>query len=124
MKPIADSIAARLASFRYAFAGLRHLLSTQVHARIHLAVAVVVCAVGFAFQVETGDWCWLVAAIGFVWFAEAINTAIEALGDAVSADFHPLVKIAKDVAAGAVVIAALTAALIGIIVFAPYLSRL
>ena len=78
-------------------------------------------AAGFGFGISRIEWCALVLAIAGVWAAEAVNTAIELLGDATTSDPHPLVGRAKDVAAGAVLLAALGAAVVGLLVFAPRL---
>lgn len=75
------------------------------------------------FGVSAADWCWLVIAMVAVWSAECFNTALEALADALSPEIHPLVKKAKDAAAGAVLVAAIGAAVIGLLVFWPYLKR-
>ena len=69
------------------------------------------------FHLSPSEWCWLVLAISTVWTAEALNTAFEFLADAASPNFHPIVRDAKDVAAGAVLIAAIAATVIGVIVF-------
>jgi diacylglycerol kinase (ATP) len=115
------SFSARLRSFRYAFAGIGMLLKSQHNAWIHALATVIVIGAGFCFRVAADEWCWLVLAIMAVWSAEAMNTAFEFLADAASPGFHPLVKHAKDVAAGAVLLAAIGAAVIGLLVFAPYL---
>jgi diacylglycerol kinase (ATP) len=115
------SISSRLRSFRYAFAGLGMLLKSQHNAWIHVVATVIVIGAGLWFKVAAGEWSWLVLAIMAVWSAEAMNTAFEFLADAASPGFHPLVKHAKDVAAGAVLLAAIGAAVIGLLVFAPYL---
>jgi hypothetical protein len=81
-----------------------------------------VLAAGFFFHVSSADWCWIILAISIVWTAEALNTAFEFLADAASPEFHPLVRDAKDVAAGAVLVTAGAAAVIGTIVFWPYVS--
>jgi diacylglycerol kinase (ATP) len=70
------------------------------------------------------EWCWMTLAIIGVWLAEALNTAIEFLTDLVSPEFHPLAGKAKDVAAGAVLIAAIGAGVIGMFVFGPHLLRM
>jgi diacylglycerol kinase (ATP) len=70
------------------------------------------------------EWCWMTLAIIGVWLAEALNTAIEFLTDLVSPEFHPLAGKAKDVAAGAVLIAAIGAVVIGMFVFGPHLLRM
>lgn len=107
----------RLKSFAYALRGLSILLTTQPNARIHAAATVAVCAAGFYFGLNVAEWCWIVLAMMAVWSAEAFNTALEFLADAVNPDFHPLVGKAKDVAAGAVLIAAVGAVVIGVLIF-------
>ncbi len=97
---------------------------TQHNAWIHALVSAVVCSIGVALDVDEVDWCIIVLAIVSVWTAEALNTAFEFLADVASPDFHPLVEKAKDVAAGAVLISAIGAAIVGIIVFWPHLSAL
>ncbi len=74
--------------------------------------------------ISASDWRWIVLAIGLVWVAEALNTAVEQLGDAISLERDPRIGFAKDVAAGAVLVAALVAALIGALTLIPYLLRL
>ncbi len=107
----------RVRSFGYACAGVVYLVKTQPHARIHLAASAVVVGAGVALRVTAQEWCWLIAAMGMVWVAEALNTAVELLADAVCPERHPLVGRAKDVAAGAVLVAAGCAAAIGGCVF-------
>jgi diacylglycerol kinase (ATP) len=114
----------RVRSFRHALRGALRMLRCQHNAWIHAAATVVVVGAGFWFQVSRADWCWIVLAISIVWTAEALNTAFEFLADAASPDFHPLVRDAKDVAAGAVLITAVAAFLIGAIIFWPYLQKL
>lgn len=115
------SFAARLHSFRYALAGLRTLLLTQHNAWLHAAATVVVVVAGLVLGLSRADWCWLVLAMTLVWVAEALNTALEFLADAVTQEFHPLILQAKDVAAAAVLIAAIGALVIGLLVFGPHL---
>ena len=111
-----------VASFGFALRGVVALLRSQANARIHLAATVSVIVLGFFLGVTHLEWCALSAAIGLVWTAEGLNTAIECVVDLVSPDPHPLAGRAKDIAAGAVLIAALIAALIGALVFIPHLS--
>ncbi len=96
-------------------------MRTQVNARIHLGATVVVVAAGFLCKLSAGEWMAIVAVIGMVWTAEGLNTAIEAVVDLVSPEYHPLAGRAKDVAAGAVLCAAIAAVVIGVIVFGPRL---
>ena len=114
------TLGARLRSFVYAARGLRALVATQHNAWIHLAATICVAFVGAGVGLTRLEWCALAAAVALVWIAEAFNTAVEAVCDLVSPAPHPLVARAKDVAAGAVLVAALAAAAIGILVFLPY----
>ena len=114
----------RIRSFRYAVFGVLRMLRCQHNAWLHLGVTMMVIAAGFFFGLSPAEWCWIILAIVTVWTAEALNTAFEFLADAASPDFHPLVRDAKDVAAGAVLITAIGAAIIGLIIFWPHLAEL
>lgn len=114
----------RIRSFRHASAGLWTMLRTQHNAWIHAFMTAAVVSAGAFFGVSAGEWCWLVLAVMSVWTAEALNTAFELLADVASPEFHPLVKEAKDVAAGAVLIAAIGSVVIGLLVLGPYVMRL
>jgi diacylglycerol kinase (ATP) len=96
------------------------MISTQHNAWIHAAATLVVVMVSLVFQLTKTEWCWIVLAIISVWTAEALNTAFEFLTDVASPEFHPLAAKAKDVAAGAVLIAALGSVVIGCLVLGPY----
>jgi diacylglycerol kinase len=110
---------ARARSFVHAGAGVLAMFRTQPNARIHALAAIAVVAAGLALDVSRGDWCWLVVAMALVLAAECMNTALESLADAVAPDPHPLVGRAKDAAAGAVLLCAIGAALIGLLVLGP-----
>lgn len=112
-------LAGRLRSFGYAFRGVGTMLRSQRNAWIHALATIGVLAAGWALGISANDWKWLILALVAVWGAEALNTALELLADAAKPEFHPLVKQAKDVAAGAVLIAAIGAAAIGALVFIP-----
>jgi diacylglycerol kinase (ATP) len=118
------SFTGRIRSFKYAFAGIWTMLKSQQNAWVHAFATVAVVTVGFVLGISPAEWCWLVIAIITVWMAEALNTAIEFLADVASPEFHPLVKKAKDVAAGAVLISAIGAIIIGIIIIGPYVLKL
>ena len=107
----------RVRSFRHAIAGILRMVHCQHNAWIHAAATLIVLAAAFLLHVSAADWCWIILAISIVWTAEALNTAFEFLADAASPEFHPLVRDAKDVAAGAVLITAIAAAVIGAIIF-------
>ncbi len=103
----------------YAGRGLRALVATQHNAWIHAAATCSVVALGFALEVSRLEWVALVFAIASVWVAEALNTAFEHLCDVASPGFHPLVEAAKDVAAGAVLVCAVGASIVGLLVLGP-----
>ncbi len=113
-------IKARLNSIADALTGIGHLIRGQHNAWIHLVASILVISLGFYFSVSTMAWTALVLAISIVWLAEGMNTAIEVLADAVSKEQNALIAKAKDVAAGAVLLTAIGAAVIGALVFYPY----
>jgi diacylglycerol kinase (ATP) len=118
------SWAARARSFGYAFRGVVTLLATQHNAWIHAAATVVAVALGVVLGVSRLEWALLVFAIALVWTAEGLNTALEWLCDVAAPEYDPLVEKAKDVAAAAVLFAAIGSALIGLLVFGPRLLAL
>jgi diacylglycerol kinase (ATP) len=117
------SIKRRFKSVGYAIAGLVAMVKTQHNAWIHLLATIGVITVGFIVGVTAAQWCLLIIAIISVWAAEALNTAFEALCDVASPEYHPQVKRAKDIAAGAVLLAAIGAAVIGCVILGPYLLQ-
>jgi diacylglycerol kinase len=114
------SLRSRATSFRYAFSGIAAVIRTQPNAWIHTLASVSVVGLGLLFRVSGLEWCVLILAIALVWMAEAMNTALEFLADAVNPRQHPLVGKAKDAAAGAVLLAAIGAAVVGLIILGPY----
>lgn len=115
------SIRARLKSFIYAGRGLRALVYGEHNARLHLAASISVVSCGLILQISAADWRWIVLAIAIVWLAEAFNTAIEDLCDRINPEFDPAIGRIKDLAAGAVLIASVAAALIGVLTMGPVL---
>ena len=111
-----------LTGFKFATSGLVYLLRTQLNAKVHLAIALAVVVAGLFFGINQVEWCLIVLCIVMVIGAEAMNTAIESLADALHPEKHPLVGIAKDVAAGAVLVCSIGAAIVGAIIFLPYLN--
>jgi len=97
------------------------MMASQKNAWIHLLATVAVVAVGIQLKLNLAEWCWMVLAIVAVWSAEALNTAFEFLTDVASPSFHPVAAKAKDVAAGAVLIAAIGSVVIGLLVLGPHL---
>ena len=113
------SIQARLKSFVYAFEGVMYFIKHEAQALIHLIAIVAVIGAGYWFNISLTEWIAVVFAIGIVISAEMLNTAIEKLTDMVSPQINEQAKIVKDLAAGAVLIASLTAFIIGLIIFLP-----
>lgn len=114
------SVAKRAKSFAHAGRGVWVFIKTTHNALIDVCILALVVAFGVYFQITNTDWMMLVFAAGLVLVAEAFNTAIEIDIDLTSPEFHPYARDTKDVAAGAVLISAVTAALIGIGIFGPY----
>jgi diacylglycerol kinase (ATP) len=113
-----------LDSFNYAVAGVVHTLRTQRNMRIHFTAAVLALGLGLYLHVSSGDLLFLFFAITLVIMAEMFNTAVETVVNLCVQEYHPLARIAKDVAAGAVIIAALNSLVVAYIVFYPRLEGL
>ena len=114
-----EFINSRIQSFGHAFRGWGYVLKTQHNAWIHSVVATLVVAVGLWLRLNTHDWAILIITIAMVFMAEFINTAIEAVVDLASPVHHPLAKVGKDVGAAAVLVAALSAVLVGLLILGP-----
>jgi diacylglycerol kinase (ATP) len=112
---------ARLRSIGFALNGIRALIRHEANARVHLAASVAVVSAGLVLRCSLDEWRWLFSAMAMVWIAEAFNTAIEVLCNLNQPNFHPQVKLIKDLAAGAVLLAAIAATLIGASVAWPHL---
>lgn len=110
----------RFRSFVFAGRGILFMLRTQHNAWLHFWATLVVVGLGLSYRVKPDDWRMLIVAIVMVWVAETFNTAVEHICDVVSPGYSEAVKRAKDVAAGAVLICALGAAMIGLATFWPY----
>ena len=111
----------RLRSFKYAFRGIGTLLVTQMNARIHLIALILVVAAGLHVNLTAGEWALIALAIGMVLSAEAMNSALEFLADHTAPEWHDSVQKAKDLAAGAVLLAAACALAVGLFVFVPHI---
>ncbi|SHI41229.1 undecaprenol kinase [Hymenobacter daecheongensis DSM 21074] len=109
----------RIASFGHAFRGVAAALRTEVHLRFHAAATAAAVGLGFCLGITRLEWALVALAIGVVWSAELLNTAVEALTDLVSPEYHALAGRAKDVAAGAVLVVAVAALVVGLLVFGP-----
>lgn len=124
MKNEGFTLRKRLRSFRYAFNGIRLLITGEPNAWIHCFAAVCVGVGGFWLGLSATEWIVIVLVIGAVLAAEAINSSVEALADRVSPEYDEAIKRTKDLAAGAVLLLAIAAAIIGAIIFLPKLASL
>ncbi len=113
----------QLRSFGYAWKGIRCCVGKEQNLSFHLIAMVVTVIAGFLLEITRIDWMIVILCIGVVIAAELFNSAIEKLVDLVSPERHPIAGQVKDIAAGAVLVCAATAAIIGLIVFIPYLTR-
>ena len=113
------SIVARAKSFTHAIRGIGVLVKSTHNFWIHIFAAIVVVKLGYILEISSTEWILLVFAIGFVMVTEAINTAIEIDIDLTSPTFHPYARDTKDVAAGAVLLSAIVAGIVGLIIFLP-----
>ncbi len=119
MKEEKFSIRKRAKSFGYAFSGIRTLLRDEHNSRIHVFAMVCVIILGFILHLSSTEWCIVALCCGAVLMAEAMNSAVEAIADLVSPEYHPLIKKAKDVGAAGVLMMAIAAAAAGLIIFLP-----
>jgi diacylglycerol kinase len=108
-------------AFKNAFSGISYVFSTQRNAKIHALITILVILLGIFFKLPSIQWVAIVFSIGIVWGFECVNTAIEKLTDLASPEYHILAKVAKDCAAASVLVASITAAAIGLIIFIPKL---
>ena len=106
-------------SFGHAAAGVAYVLRTQRNARIHAGLAAVVVALGLFLRLPRLEWAILVVTIGMVFVAEFVNTVVEAVVDLVSPQIHPLARVAKDTASGAVLVLAVIAVVVGLLILGP-----
>ena len=111
-------------SFGYAFEGIFDCIRNERNMKIHCAAAALVSAAGIWLGISRMEWCVCLILFGLILGLEMVNTAIEAVTDLVSEEYHPLAKKAKDTAAGAVLIAAIAAGVIGVIIFLPRLLEI
>lgn len=113
----------RMASFGHAFRGVGAALRSELHLRFHAVATAAVIGLGLYCGIARLEWALVALAVAGVWTAELVNTAVEALTDLASPNYHALAGKAKDVAAGAVLLAALGALVVGALVFGPYALR-
>jgi diacylglycerol kinase len=115
------SITKRLKSFGHAFNGLKTAFKGEHNLRIHLVAAILVVILGIYFKIEIVEWTILTLTIGFVIAMELLNSSIENLADYACKEQHPMIKKVKDIAAGAVLVSAISALIVGLLVFIPKL---
>lgn len=107
--------------FGYALNGIWHAAVTQLNFRVHLVAALVAVYAGYALHISTNEWLWIILCIAMVLIAELFNTALEFLTDLVSPEYNKKAGLVKDMGAGAVLITAICALVIGLIIFVPKL---
>jgi undecaprenol kinase len=111
-------------TFSNAIAGILVALKSEKNMKSHLLCSIIVLFVSYYFSITKTEWLFILFAIGGMFALELVNTAIERVVDLVTAEYHPLAKQAKDMAAGAVLIYAVLSFAIGIFIFIPYLQKL
>ena len=118
--PRASFFSTRYSSFKFAFKGMTAVFRSEPNMHLHVLASMIVFVMAYRFEVTRTEWCLLVFCVGLVWMAEIFNTSIETLTDLVSPEQHVLAGKTKDLAAGAVLMAAITAVVVGLIIFIPY----
>lgn len=108
-------------SFRFAFAGTFHVLRTEQNMRVHVVLGGLVALLGAYLQISTAEWGLIVLCIGAVMSAECFNSSVERLADRLSQDEHYLIRVAKDAAAGGVLMVSLSSVAVGALIFLPKL---
>ena len=111
----------RLKGCGYAFKGAVTLLKTEASIQVQAFIAIVMTVAGFFFNITTTEWCLQITAIGLIMSLEGMNTAVEAIADFIHPEFHTKIGHIKDIAAGAVFITAITAVILGCIIYIPYI---
>ncbi len=111
----------KILSFKHAFEGIAAAFREEPNLKIHFIFGILVVAASFFLKISRGDFLIIIFLIGFVISLELTNTAIEAMVDAFTDKEHPRAKFAKDISAGAVLIASIIAAILGILIFLPYI---
>jgi diacylglycerol kinase (ATP) len=109
----------RVKSFKFALRGMWLLIRTEHSVMVQIVIAVVVCIGGWYFEISTHEWMFQMLAVGLVLVAESLNTCIEKLCDFVQPDHNKKIEFIKDIAAGAVSFAAITAIIVGLMIYLP-----
>jgi diacylglycerol kinase len=111
-------------SFKYAFRGLKILISEEHNSRIHLSIALLVILAGILFRISVFEWVAIIIAIGFVITLEIINSVVERISNYISPEYNDKIKGIKDLSAAGVLTGSITAVIIGLIIFIPKLIQL
>lgn len=119
-KPIKTT---RILSFKYAFEGILAAIKQEPNIKIHILIAIVTVTFGFLLNITRSEWIAIIIVMGLVFTLELTNTAIETVVNSFTDEHHPRAKLAKDIAAGAVLTATITSAIVGLIIFMPYLTK-
>jgi diacylglycerol kinase (ATP) len=122
MKENNNFVKGRLKSFKFAFAGAYKLLTTEHSIMVQFSIAILLNIAGFYLEISKTDWLFQTLAIGLVLSIEGLNTSVEKIADFIHPDFHHKIGFIKDIAAGAVFFAALTAVAIGAIIYYPIIN--
>ena len=122
--PPRKGLAKFIAGFGFAFSGLWHAIRTQVNMKVHIALAILALVLGIALHLSAVEFAIIFLTIGGVMVTEMFNTVIELCVDLASPSYHPLAKIAKDVAAGAVLLSAIMSVIIALFIYGPHLLAL
>jgi len=118
-KKFSQHIIRRIKSFKYAFNGIRFVISTQTNMQIHLVAAVIVTILGFYFKISRIEWLALVLTYAMVFISETINTAIEEIVNLISPKYNKKAGLIKDISAAFVLISAIFAVIVGLLIFIP-----
>jgi diacylglycerol kinase len=118
------SLTERLGSFRYAFRGILDLVRYEHNFRIHLVILISVVMAGFFFRISAAEWLAIIVVSALVLVSESFNSAIEFLSDSIVKEMDEKIRTAKDIAAAAVLISAVTAIITGLVIFIPELLKL
>jgi len=121
MHPKKFSLRSRIKSFRYAIAGIIIFVRQEHNARIHAVATVAVIIAGIVFHVSYAEAATLTVVTGVVWITEMLNTCLERMADIVHPEIHPTIRFIKDLAAGAVLVAAITEVVVALFIFIPKL---
>jgi diacylglycerol kinase (ATP) len=113
------SLRSRIKSFSYAIAGIRQFIRREHNARVHLVFTIGVVIAARVLSVSRTEVAVLALVVGLVWVTEMLNTCVERMADLITLEEHPEIKFIKDLAAGAVLVAALTAVIVGLFIFIP-----